>query len=1187
MKRLVLLFLLLSSASILLAEDQPPAPSPAPPVPPKEAEQPPSPPTAEGLVSTTLPEDISTASYYELVAWCRQLGLDDSGSRADIQKKLYTYYKITPPAEAAKGKRVISVRSAKESEYFTVEQVSEKYIVLRGDVVVILSDQESGAVQEIHAQKITYNQTLNSVTAEGGVEYKITRSGKTDTFTGESLSFDVDTGEGAFYNGRTSRPLNRGDQQVTFFFQGDTISRLENDTVVLGNGSFTSCDLQEAPHWQMKATRVWILGPGEWALQNAVLSVGRIPMLYLPFFFLPGDELFFNPSIGYDLRKGEYLQTTTYLIGKKKPQKGTSFSFMQMASGEETDYDLELHGLFLRKIPPKESGKKADTSSLKVQLDGYSSLGVFLGLAGDFPPLVTFQLGLAESRSITTDSFGANTPLFIQPDGSTTSYWNQSSIFGLPVPFRFGMQGDLNASASFGSITSHFEYFSDPFFTQDFYTRSEGIQFTSNLAALLVPPQQTAIQSNLSWDFTSRADFSSLIKTSLLQSFSIPSFNLKFTWQSKETPSTAGTPLSVDPGRVFYYPSSLVAPNFSLSASGEILHYSSLQEATGQQPPAPAGAPPAPQTPASTPPAPGTPPAAQPPAAPGTPPAPGTQESPGAPPTPAQQPPASPPTQGNPPVPPAGEPAPQAKQQASPSADPGRGFRPPVKPFQAEKQEAKAPAVDHFVFRAPQLRKDQTISAQQMETTASIAYQVQPRATLEQTFDSSSWQSQKDVDFRLLYGTFETGGSSQLSGNITFFNKGLSSTLTLAADGTYRNRYSPSSSLTPSQWQSLLLGDLQQDRFALRSIFQSTVLPLAQVPLLSASNLNYRLNLRLYQLSTIGSDPLNPQFNGVGPAWDQTAISEHALQGTLALKAFDQSQTLAVTAQLPPLNQSLMARLDTGIWIFKTYAQGGATQLAGVWQYQPLVAGEIVQFSTDANISEELQFDVSGRALSKSTSQLKLWGLTSTFTAENMYPVDHWLGTQLTGAAQQFLPSLFRVEYNYSGGPIWLWKNRIKLDPTLKTSWYLNLQKYADNSLDFTLSLNFSIFKFLDLSFSSTSYNNKTYRWIPGWPESVPGGGESEVNPLVDLLRSFNFFNTSDRFLSSFKLRSLSLKAVHHLHDWDVTLEYQGSPQLQTIGGVPQYAWTPAFAIQVQWVPVPEVRTRMYQDTTGAFYIRD
>ena len=90
------------------------------------------------------------------------------------------------------------------------------------------------------------------------------------------------------------------------------------------------------------------------------------------------------------------------------------------------------------------------------------------------------------------------------------------------------------------------------------------------------------------------------------------------------------------------------------------------------------------------------------------------------------------------------------------------------------------------------------------------------------------------------------------------------------------------------------------------------------------------------------------------------------------------------------------------------------------------------------------------------------------------------------------------------------------------------------------------------------------------------------MNPFSNLLASFNFWNIADRSRSGFKIRTLAVKAVHHLHDWDLSFEYQGSPQLQTpTTGPRRYGWTPTFSVQVQWVPVQEVKSRIRMDATG------
>ncbi len=1071
-------------------------------------------PTAADLVSSTLEKDIDTASFYELAAWCQELRLEDSGSRKDLQTRLYAHFKIVPqPAQAAKG-RTISVRSAKESEYFTIEEMDQKYISLRGNVVVVLTDTESGTVQEIHAQSIIYNQTLNVVTAKGGVEYITDKKGTKETFTGESLSFDVNTWEGTFFDGRSVRPQKRSGQDVNFYFDGDTMTRLENDTVVMTDGGFTSCDIPETPHYQIRATRVWILAPGEWALENAVMFVGRIPVFYFPFFFYPGDEMFFNPSLGYDEVKGQYVQTTTYLLGKKKKKEGdsSSFSFLQLQGDSDKDYDLELNGLFLRKVS-RESGaaEKPDTNTLKLLLDGYSRLGVFLGLAGDFSPLATFSLGIAESRTIFKNG-SDYTPYFILGDGTEASYWNQSYIFGLPVPFRYGLSGGLKHSFDFGSVSSQFEYYSDPSFTSDFYSRSEGMQLTSNLESLIAPSETANTKTNLAWDAGSSLDFSRLVKTPLLQTLSVSSIGLKLNWSSRAAPTTTGTPEASDPGRYFYYPVNFIAQISSASIRGEIFRISSTR---------------APQTSAAQP-------------------APGTT-------------------------------APEA-----PKADPGKGFRPPLVPQPPEAKAPESAKRDRFAFMIPQRKRDEAVSGQAMENSVSLTYQTTGRAGLEQSFDTSGWISREDVDFDVLYRTFDTGGTNQILSSFSLWNRLLSGSLSFDADASYRMRFDPAASLASATWQNLLLGDLKANTVNMKSTFQAALNPLNFAPLFSATNLAYKLTLKLYGMSLSGPDPLNPLVVQTFPAWSKDSITDHSVSTALSFKDSDISSTLAFSAQLPPRDSSLTGSLDLGLWMFSMHAQTGATQTAGTWLLNPLICRETLTLTKDITATEELQFDLNNPALEKSISRLKLWELNAGFTMQNMIPTNGLGAPQ--GGTEYFVPSSMNLGYSKTVDTMWLWKNRIKLDGSLTATWTQNLQKYIESSLDMSFTLKATIFRFLELSLTESSYNTNLFRYVPSWAEGL---GTPWVNPIWDLARSFNFFNLTDRYASYFKMRSIDLSAVFHFHDWDVSFKYQGSPILKTVTGVSQYEWTPAFSIQVKWTAVPEITARIYQNTAGTFYMRE
>ena len=315
------------------------------------------------------------------------------------------------------------MRSARQSEYFTQSESGEKYVLLRGDVVVEVKDQD-GTLQVIKAGSLTFNQTRRTMSAVGDVTYTLTKGGQTDTFTGQSLDFNLDSSEAVFYDGSTRTVVKRAEGDISYTFSGETITRVSNDTIILQNGSFTSSETPADPLYQVRAGTVWLLAPGEWAVQNALLLIGRVPILYLPGFFWPGDDFFFNPNIGYKTREGSFLQTTTYLIGHKAKQD-SPFSFLQLSGSGDHGYALEPHGMFLKKCPgvtpPKDDGH-----SLKLMLDGYTRLGAIAGLAGDFSPLATFRtsIGLA-GASFSTRRTSCTRRTFPFPIRPTT--WAMSS----------------------------------------------------------------------------------------------------------------------------------------------------------------------------------------------------------------------------------------------------------------------------------------------------------------------------------------------------------------------------------------------------------------------------------------------------------------------------------------------------------------------------------------------------------------------------------------------------------------------------------------------------------------------------------------------------------------------------------------------------------------------------------------
>ncbi len=82
--------------------------------------------TDRDLTLETIPLDIDTASYYELLAWSERLDLSTRGSKTDLQNRLRTHYGISATAEVPETdgeSRPIFIESANSTTSPVVSQI--------------------------------------------------------------------------------------------------------------------------------------------------------------------------------------------------------------------------------------------------------------------------------------------------------------------------------------------------------------------------------------------------------------------------------------------------------------------------------------------------------------------------------------------------------------------------------------------------------------------------------------------------------------------------------------------------------------------------------------------------------------------------------------------------------------------------------------------------------------------------------------------------------------------------------------------------------------------------------------------------------------------------------------------------------------------------------------------------------
>ena len=387
--------------------------------------------------------------------------------------------------DVSKEPSVVKIISARKTEYKKDPIDDSELILFTGDVSLSVTQGSSELL--IEADAVTFNRSKSLLYAEGSVKFGTNGSSTdADMMSASSLLLNTDTQEGFFDDGKviqgnsSALKLSSGTKLI---ISSDLFVKGNSGTVTFKDGVLTFCD-DEDPHWKIKASRIWLLPGNEFGFLNALLYVGHVPVMYFPFFYYPKDEMIFNPTFGYDPRRGYSVQTTTYLVGRKKLASSSSDSEISNFL-KPTELKKQVReGLFYRNL---EEADSAPSSYLKVMADYYSNLGALAGIQGEFKP----------SEVISDLSFSAfmgwSNTIFPAQDGKYTTFYNDrehsdsSWFFGKQFPFRFYADFSMKLKFSPFSLNISLPLYSDPYFKSDFLTRNEDmdwIDFLINNPAL-------------------------------------------------------------------------------------------------------------------------------------------------------------------------------------------------------------------------------------------------------------------------------------------------------------------------------------------------------------------------------------------------------------------------------------------------------------------------------------------------------------------------------------------------------------------------------------------------------------------------------------------------------------------------------------------------------------------------------
>ncbi|MBN1686110.1 MAG: hypothetical protein JW852_05620 [Spirochaetales bacterium] len=1112
--------------------------------------------TEDSVYQRAMALDLRTATYFELVAWCERLGLSARGSRTELQRRLEEHYGLprqtaTPGEE---GGREIEIESADGSRYYDIDEPPEKYLQLFGNVVLVLLDDENDTVHRITSDRIIYNQTINSITAAGNLTYVLEQESGTETFTGESLTVNLDDWQGVFISGTSKTERTVDEEKLIFFYTGKTIYRLADDTVIMKQGNITSSPAAN-PYYHIDADRIWVLGPGEWALRNAVLYVGRVPLFYFPFFFYPGNELRMHPATGYRDIGGYYLQLTGYIVGKRE-KSDDSLSFLQVTDEGDSSYRTEPWGIYLQKIRTEggEEAKEETKDYIKVLFDIYSRLGFYGGIAGEIDPeevfeSVTFDIGVARSRDVFPGAGGVYTYLRRNEEGEYVSRWNNSHFLGVELPVRFG--GNFETSIKTPSLTMGVEFpvYSDPWFRRDFSDREERIDWaaligveeeeeTGQASTTAAPPGKI---DRFAWQLNGRFNPQVTDLRPYVQSLSLSKAAASINWRSKALPS-GELPYAIGPAeyqypeREFFVPESYILPSLAGRISGSLI--GAAKEKTAET------------------------------------------------------------------------------RKTAPGTDDGLEIKPPWSDETIDEEKAKESVEEELTI--PSIQEDLKLRRPPalQETRHTLTYSLSPDFSIDSRYNNAGWIYPSDIDFTTQYSVLSTRANGGIQYSSNFFGTLLGVRDNLSISAVYRNHYGGSPESVPN-WDSYVKQDKQASYFRLTDGIDLTLLPLLGAERLSKSSIQYGLTSILYQ-HTYNAEL--EEYEDRTLEWDKEIVTAHNLKMNAVYGLSFGDQKVALTAVLPPLNEVLTYTLTSTVGPVQTTLASGVRKEsdgdndnqesdAEQWKLDDLTWTEKFSFPQKSYFENKLTYSLEENDLALNSSTVSLSGLEGKLTFSETFTYNfaedepqssilslklHWFTLQLQAAQsvrytlvddpaapgrkkyeageKGFIPTQFVTAFKYDLAGEKFWRDRISVSGSIDTSWALNLVRATDSSMSFGLKLDLEIAEFLKLSISSKSTNKASYRYIPVLSDSL---GLDWLNPVVDIARSFNFFNRQDRVRSFFNLDNISINVTHPMPDWELEIDYSGTPELREEEGSTFYKWVGEASILVRWRPIPEIKRKV------------
>ncbi len=1035
-----------------------------------------------------------------------------------VNSAQYTEYVKVPPQPISEHPPSIDAGEKKDGTPENAKPKEDEIIIFTGSVSISVSDGVS--VSTIKADKVIYNKTRDSLTAIGNVFYeKKTGLEKGESFKGEQLLFSIKKLEGVFLNGILEQAAAKKNKDP-FKIHTDAAGRNESGTIAFKDALLTTSK-EDDPLWSIRASRVWLLPGNEMAFVNGFLSVGVVPLIYLPFFYYPADEMILHPVFGFRNREGAFVQTTTYLYGRKPlPKAEEESSFSNFLQGD-TLKEQKLEGLFLKNLD--EPAKNTDGSYLKLMADAYSSLGYLTGIEGKFSPpksffkQIQFQSFLGFSNTLYRLAGSGSSVVYSKYDEKGIVNKNSSNLFGKNVPFRYYFNFNTNITKAPFRFTVDFPLISDPFFREDFLNRSEDMNWFKYLLnrEKLAAEKEPARETYYSWKLDGSVRPVFLQLQPWITSIALEAVSGRFNFEAKENKFLLGENKLYAPDRSFFHPKNFV-PEFRVGINGTLFSTSLLNKKRNKS---------------------------------------ARTEIEGI-------------------ENPFDENFAQDLKNAVENSETSANETPKDKPQEKSGEQEKS--VDDFMQALfPAFKIDTPKTKNTLDyINYDLSYKINGSFLQDLIFDHKNWAKPEDVKWKDFFSNYyKLNGSVGLDSRLIYNQGMLNLNNSFLLTGNYQRHPWVKDNAKKAEYE---LNNFKRNVYSLTNTNTVKYSPFIFNEVFKPSFLEWSISEIVVKNSFTGTY-IKPEWKTEKTKWDKDFIKTHSTAAGVGVTLNEHTQLVTTAVNLPPLLQAYTWKGNFSFPYGKLniYARLFEKEKdKKKWFWEPFSAQLTFTFPYNINLSQSYIYNIEDKKHDKYSVSIVWKGLSAFYNMSREIPYRLDLppaGWVARSSTKEFIPHSLGISYSNTAAPFefYSWKNRIKLQLSFSTNVHFNLIRTTDSYFTFSPKITFKIHEFWDISFTSASRNDVIARYFQNFmnlPAPLPG----EKNIAKDLLSSFYFWDEAARRRSGFKLKSLNLELTHYLKDWTMKFSYSVKPVLRKAQR--KYELEPTISFIVQWNPITDIK---------------